>query len=208
MSSINLYHGDSLEAMKQMPDKCYDLAIVDPPYGIGMDGVRESTGSHGGRKAHHFKGWDNAPSGEYFNELKRVSKNQIIWGANYYPFHLDASMGWIFWDKGQRICNRELAYSSFERALRVVTINRVELMKDGETFHPTQKPVKLYKWLLKNYAKEGEKILDTHGGSMSIAIACHDMGFDLDLWEIDEDYYKAGVKRFENHKKQLNLFRA
>jgi len=205
---INLYQGDCMEAMAKMPDKAYDLAIVDPPYGIGADGNKASTGGHGGRKAHDIKNWDSSrPDGVYFQELFRVSRNQIIWGANYYPEKLTPSMGWIVWDKGQRInqSDGELAFSSFDRALRICNMNRVELLIEG-TIHPTQKPVALYKWLLSRYAKPGDKILDTHGGSMSIACACWDMGFDLDLWELDKDYYKAGVERFNNYKRQILMF--
>lgn len=145
-------------------------------------------------------GTNTPPDYEYFKEAFRVSKNQIIWGANYMTQHLPASMGWVFWDKGQRICNSdgELAFTSFKKALRVITINRVELLLDG-SIHPTQKPVKLYRWLLKNYAKPGDKILDTHAGSFSIGIACHDMGFDLDAYEIDKDYYAAAMDRFKKH---------
>jgi site-specific DNA-methyltransferase (adenine-specific) len=199
---------DCMEGMKQYPDKYFDLAIVDPPYGIGKDGMRRSTSSHGGRKAHAYKGWDEmTPDENYFSELFRVSKDQIIWGANYMTKHLPASMGWIFWDKGQRIDNSdgELAYSSFERALRVAEYNRVELQLEG-TIHPTQKPIKLYKWILANYAKPGDKILDTHLGSQSSRIAAHDMGFDFTGYEIDPDYFAAGNKRFEDYKKQLKLF--
>lgn len=211
MSEARLYNCDSLEAMRQMPDKCYDLAIVDPPYGIGRDGLHDSRNNNKGRKGFDFKGWDNeTPCLEYFQQLFRVSKNQIIWGANYFTQFLPASMGWIFWDKGQRLpknSDGELAYSSFHRALRVVIYGRHELSIET-TFHPTQKPIKLYKWLLKNYAKEGDKILDTHGGSGSILIACYDMGFDIDWYEIDKDYFNAARERFDNHKKQLQLFRA
>lgn len=205
--SIELLNIDCMDFMPYLSDKAFDLAIVDPPYGIGIDGQRKSTSSHGGRKVHEFKGWDKRPEAEYFSELKRVSKNQIIWGGNYFTEYLDPSMGWIFWDKGQRICNSdgELAYSSFERALRVVIKNRVALLIEG-TIHPTQKPIYLYKWLLKNYAQLGDRILDTHGGSMSIAIACHQMGFDLTLCEIDKDYYEAGVKRYNEAIKQQSLF--
>jgi site-specific DNA-methyltransferase (adenine-specific) len=201
MPSINLHHIDCMDFMRGLPDKAYDLAIVDPEYGIGRDGSLKTTSSHGGRKAHEFKGWDSKPpDAEYFKELFRVSKNQIIWGGNYFTRHLPGSMGWIFWDKGQRICNSdgELAFTSFDRALRVVHYNRVELLLDG-TIHPTQKPVKLYRWLVRNYAKPGDRILDTHGGSMSIAIACYDLGFDLDLCELDKDYFQAGQKRLDDH---------
>lgn len=206
-SMIDLRNCDNMELMREFPDKHFDLAIVDPPYGIGRDGSVKTTSKHGGRKAHQFKGWDSkTPSALYFKELFRVSKNQIIWGANYFTQHLPASMGWIFWDKGQRICNSdgELAFSSFDRALRVAEYNRVELLKEG-TIHPTQKPIVLYRWLLSKYAKDGDKILDTHLGSGSIAIACHDMGFDLVACEIDKDYYDAAVKRFNEQTKQLKL---
>lgn len=205
---INMIHGDCMEIMKQYPDKYFDLACVDPPYGIGADGNKESSGVHGGRKAHDIKNWDSSrPTKKYFNELFRVSKNQIIWGANYYPEKLIPSMGWIVWDKGQRInqSDGELAFSSFNRALRICTMNRVELLLEG-TIHPTQKPVALYKWLLSRYAKPGDKILDTHGGSGSICIAAHDLGYDLTWMELDSDYYEAACERYQNHAKQINLF--
>lgn len=211
MPQIELLHTDCMEYMRGLPDKAFDLAIVDPPYGIGRDGAQRTTSTHGGRKAHAFKGWDSgAPGPEYFAELFRVSKDQIIWGANYYPQHLPASMGWIFWDKGQRICNSdgELAFSSFDRALRVTEYNRVELQKDGGTIHPTQKPVALYRWLLKNYAKPGQRILDTHLGSGSIAIACDIEGFDLVGLEIDADYIKAARHRLAVHQSAPRLFDA
>jgi len=198
---------DCMELMSQYPDKHFDLAIVDPPYGIGRDGSERTTSRHGGRKAHTFKGWDaSPPCADYFSELFRLSKNQIIWGANYYPQHLQPSMGWVFWDKGQRICNSdgELAFTSFDRALRVVEMNRVELLKDG-TIHPTQKPVKLYSWLLANYAKPGDTILDTHMGSGSIAIACHYAGHHLTACELDEEYFDAACERITNATKQTTL---
>lgn len=174
------------------------LAIVDPPYGIGIDGQKESTSTHGGRRAYEFKGWDNEPPNEaYFKELFRVSNHQIIWGANYFTKFLPPSMGWIFWDKGQRICNSdgELAYTSFNKALRVAELNRVYLHEHGGGFHPTQKPLRLYRWLLENYAKPGDLILDTHVGSASSLIACEQMGFDYLAWEKDADYYEAAKNR-------------
>lgn len=204
----NVFNIDCMEGLKEFPDKFFELAICDPPYGIGYDGVRKSTGSHGGRRAHAFKGWDDmSPNENYFSELFRVSKNQIVWGANYMTKYLPPSMGWIFWDKGQRICNSdgELAFSSFDCALRVAEYNRVELQIEG-TIHPTQKPIKLYKWLLRNYAKPGDKILDTHMGSQSSRIAAYDMGFDYWGYEIDKDYFEAGCKRFELFKSQLKIF--
>ena len=206
--NILLINADCTEVMKHIRDGEFELSCVDPPYGINKDGQVKTTGSNGGRKAHEFKGWDSAiPSGDYFSELYRVSKNQIIWGANYMTEFIPPSMGWILWDKGQRInqSDGELAFSSFQCALRVFTLNRVALLVEG-TIHPTQKPVKLYEWLLTNYAKPGQRILDTHGGSMSIAIACYNLGYSLTLCELVEDYYKAGVARFEQHKAQGSLF--
>jgi|SRR6185369_4057865 len=205
---IDMRLGDCMDLMRAAPDGHWDLAIVDPPYGIGRDGSDRTTSKHGGRKAHAFKGWDKStPEQEYFDELFRTSKNQIIWGANYFTQFLPPSMGWIFWDKGQRICNSdgELAFTSFDQALRVAEFNRVELLLDG-TIHPTQKPVALYKWLLTRYAKPGWKILDTHGGSGSSCIAAHDLGFDLMWIEKDPDYYQAAVKRYKSHASQGVLF--
>jgi site-specific DNA-methyltransferase (adenine-specific) len=204
---------DCIEYMKQFPDKHFDLAIVDPPYGIGIDGQKQSINLNNpkaNRKAHSFKGWDNEiPKAEYFAELERVSKNQIIWGANYFVEHLTkGTKGWVVWYKGQEgltMSDAELAYSSFDCATRVVKINRVELLKDG-TIHPTQKPIKLYDWVLQNYAKEGDLILDTHLGSGSSRIAAYDMGFDFYATEMDKDYFEAQEKRFRKFKAQLKLF--
>jgi site-specific DNA-methyltransferase (adenine-specific) len=200
---INLYNVDCMEFMRDLPDNAYDLAIVDPPYGIGEDGGKRRT-----RKSHRTngkkRGWDNKrPDIEYFKELGRVSANQIIWGGNYFADLLLPSRGWIYWKKnmGGDFSDGELAWTSFDRVLK-------EFEKRSESLfriHPTQKPVALYKWLLSNYANEGDKILDTHGGSMSIAIACHDKGFDLDLCELDKDYFEAGKKRYLQHAAQLKL---
>lgn len=203
---IELINDNNMNLMAKYPDGYFDLAIVDPPYGIGRDGKPKSTSKHGGHKGYDFKGWDKKPSAKYFKELFRVSKNQIIFGANYFPQYLNSSPGWILWDKGQRIdqADGELAYSSINKPLRVFTLNRVAIQTDG-AIHPTQKPVKLYRWILMNYANPGDKILDTHLGSGSIAIACHDLGFDLVACEIDKDYYDAAVKRFNQRTKQLKL---
>lgn len=209
--SLDLRLADNMDVMKSFEDNHFDLAIVDPPYGIGISGQKESKqGKQSDRKHHEEKGWDREiPAAEYFTELERVSKNQIIWGANYFVEHLiHGSKGWIVWDKGQHgltMSDCELAYSSFDRATRVKIINRVELLKDG-TIHPTQKPIKLYKWLLKNYAKPGDKILDTHMGSGSIAIACHYSDNPLVACEIDEDYYTAALERIERETRQLDFF--
>lgn len=206
--NIHLYQMDCNVLMAQIPDKYFQLSCVDPPYGIGKDGQKQTTGGHGGRKGYEFKEWDNKiPDKQYFDELKRVSVNQIIWGANYYPQFLFTSMGWVVWDKGQDInqSDGELAYTSFNCKLRIYRKNRVQLLIEG-TIHPTQKPITLYKWLLKNYAKEGDRILDTHLGSGSSAIAAHDGGFEFVGCEIDADYYAAAVKRFNIHKMQQVLF--
>jgi site-specific DNA-methyltransferase (adenine-specific) len=205
---IELHNIDCMEYLATLEDNAFELAIVDPPYGIGKDGQSKGSGKHGGRKAHAWKGWDKErPSAEYWEHLHRVAKNHIVWGANYFTPHLTPSMGWVFWDKGQRglsMSDGELAYTSFNRRLEAITINRVELLKDG-TIHPTQKPVKLYEWLLTNYAKEGDRILDTHLGSGSIAIACHNLGFDLVGCELDTDYFNAAQKRLKLHQSQLRI---
>lgn len=209
MPISEVYNMDCMEGMAKYPDKYFELAIVDPPYGIGYDGQRKSTSKHGGRKEYKFKGWDQSiPDKIYFDELFRISKNQIVWGANYFTKYLPSSMGWIFWDKGQRICNSdgELAFTSFDKALRVYELNRCEIQKIGGAIHPTQKPVKLYKWLLTNYAKPGDRILDTHLGSGSSRIAAYDMGFDFVGYELDKDYFEAQEKRFNDFKQQLKLF--
>jgi site-specific DNA-methyltransferase (adenine-specific) len=163
---------------------------------------------------YNVKDWDGEiPSAKYFNELKRVSKNQIIWGANYMTEFLQPSMGWIFWDKNTSgdFSDGELAYTSFNRALKKINVvwcgMRQYDMKNKEIrIHPTQKPVRLYEWLLKNYAKEGDKILDTHLGSGSIAIACHNLGFELTACELDKDYFDAAMKRLNQHQAQQRLF--
>ena len=212
LDGISLYCGDCMDLLKQTPDKYYSLAIVDPPYGLGIDGQKESICKNPkhNRKQHERKDWDkNTPPHEYFIELERVTKNQIIWGANYFVENLTkGTKGWICWYKGQQgltMSDCELAYSSFNCPTRVVIINRAELVKQN-TIHPTQKPVQLYKWLLQKYAKEGDKILDTHFGSLSIGIACHDLHFELTACELDKEYYELGKNRLMWHQKQLNLF--
>lgn len=208
-----VYNEDCVQGLKRFPDKYFDLAIVDPPYGIGIDGQKQSINNKNpkaNRKAHDFKGWDNSiPSSEYFAELWRVSKNQIIWGANYFVEHINKpTKGWVVWYKGQEgltMSDAELAFSSFDSATRVVKINRVELLKEG-TIHPTQKPIKLYDWLLNQYASEGNLILDTHVGSGSSRIACEKGGFNFIGFEIDKEYYEKQEKRFKNFTAQQRLF--
>lgn len=204
---------DNMELMARYPDNYFDLAIVDPPYGIERGGQTETFTKNPKhkRKAHKQKDWDNSiPTKEYFEELFRVSKNQIIWGANYFVEHLNnSSMGWIFWFKGQEglsMSDGEIAYSSFQKATRQININRGLIAQKGGSIHPTQKPEKLYRWLLENYAKEGDKILDTHLGSGSIAIACYDYKYDLTACELDIEYFEKAKERIINHASQQKLF--
>lgn len=207
MELNKIYNMDCLEGMKEIPDKYFDLAIVDPPYGIGANKEK----AHNGWKDYGVKQWDNeTPKKEYFDELFRVSKNQIIWGANYMIENLYSSQGWIFWDKGQRnfsLADGELAWSSFNKALRVFTFSRGKLLQE-RGIHPTQKPIALYEWLLTKYANKGDKILDTHVGSASSLIACHNLDFEYMGFELDEDYYKLALKRLNGVKNQIkfNLF--
>ena len=196
---------DCMDFMAKFPDKFFDLAIVDPPY--GMDFGKTQTGK--GWIVRKSKDWDKTtPTKEYFIELSRVSKNQIIWGGNYMAEHLPPSRGWVFWDKGQRkfsLADGELAWTSFDRALRVFDFPRPRANQEDK-IHPTQKPVALYVWLLQNYAKPGDKILDTHMGSQSSRIAAWKMGFDYWGCEIDQEYFDQGCARFEKERRQLNLF--
>ena len=209
---MTITNEDNMELMARYEDNYFDLAIVDPPYGIKKDGQKKEV--YIGKKAKHnkkyyeYKGWDKeTPTKEYFEELKRVSKNQIIWGANYFIENIKSSSCFIFWDKGQKLdqADGELAYCSIQKPIRSITINRCFIAKNGGSIHPTQKPVKLYEWLLMNYAKEGNKILDTHLGSGSIAIACHNLGYDLTACELDKEYYDSAMKRINQHKQQLRI---
>ena len=217
-SDIKLYNQDCMPALKAMPDKAYDLAICDPPYGIGKFTCDAHTSKTGKRLKNRKKifsdnyTWnENIPVQEYFEELKRVSKKRIIWGANYYNC-FENERGALVWYKGdmtKTISHCEIASLSFQTRVAYVHIDWqsgfFRELKEGKQIHPCQKPVALYKWLLKNYAKPGDKILDTHLGSGSIAIACWDMGFDLTGYEIDKEYYDAAVARLEQHKKQQVL---
>ena len=208
---MNITKEDNMELMSRYEDNHFDLAIVDPPYGIGVDGNKEQRWPDGSikRKAHKIKEWDSSiPKKEYFDELKRVSKNQIIWGGNYFTEHLKPTKAWIFWYKAQQgltMSDGELAWTSLKKVTRMYTLHRTHLWQEKPQ-HPTQKPVKLYEWLLMNYAKEGDKILDTHLGSGSIAIACHNLKYDLTACELDEEYYNAAMERIERHKQQLTMF--
>lgn len=210
---IEYFNEDCMIGMARYPDKCFDLAIVDPPYGIGESlkaGLRPRV-----KNKYKVSEWDKEPMPiDYFNELFRVSKNQIIWGGNHFiskiPFD---SPCWIVWDKvrgEQDFADCELAWTSFKKAVKQFTFAwdgfRQQDMKNKETrIHPTQKPVALYKWLLSNYAKQGDKILDTHVGSASSLIACHDMGFDAVGFELDPDYYAKSKQRLEDFMRQPRI---
>ena len=207
----------NMELMKRYPDNHFDLAIVDPPYGIGISGQKEvKRGKKSDRKGHKQKEWDNAiPSKNYFNELFRVSKNQIIWGANYFVEHLTkGTKGWVVWDKAQyglTMSDCELAYSSFDKATRVYIKNRAVLISQN-TIHPTEKPIGLYQWLLTNYAEPNQKILDTHLGSGSIAIAVDSvnkiekMNLTLTACELDTEYYQTATQRIKEQTTWNSLF--
>ena len=196
------------------------MAIVDPPYGINCAktiNIRNKSKGFHGLKIHKNKGWDSAiPDKFYFDELFRVSKNQIIWGGNYFTQYLKPVKGWIFWDKkenknqGSNFSDGELAWTSFNKVTKYFKFGWIGLdyinNNEDRKIHPTQKPVALYKWLLKHYAKEGDKILDTHLGSGSSRIAAHDMKFDFVGCELDKDYFDAAEKRYQEHIKQLTLF--
>ena len=206
---MNITNEDNMELMARYPDKYFDLAIVDPPYGININNNmgRRKGDKHSGHKKVK---WDNEiPSKEYFDELFRVSKNQIIWGGNYFPLPLTGS--WLFWDKlmpeEMSFSMGELAWMTFGNTLRKITLKHHGFINgDNIKIHPTQKPVALYKWLLDKYAKPGDKILDTHLGSGSIAIACHDYGFDLTACELDKEYFDKAMQRINNHTAQQKLF--
>ena len=201
IGQATLYHGDCMELMRNTPDNYYELAIVDPPYGIGIS-------SNPIRQQHKKKSWDNnIPSIGYFKELLRVSKNQIIWGGNYFIEHLPSTQGFVIWDKVQphdfSLAMAEFAWVSFQKPAKIF---KRSVLAEKNKEHPTQKPIALYEWLLTNYAKAGDKILDTHGGSFSSAIACNNLGFEFTGIELDKDYFEAAVKRVEAASKQIRMF--
>jgi len=205
------FNMDCMEAMKEMEDNQFDLAIVDPPYGIGFGNYERTIDDRTGR-GHTNKDWDDGiPKDIYFSELLRVTKNQIVWGGNYFPVLWDnACRGFIFWYKHQPVntfADGELAWVSFDRVARCFDyLCYGNIGKDSVRLHPTQKPVKLYEWLLKNYAKKGDTILDTHLGSGSSRIAAYNLGFDFTGYELDKDYFDAQQERFRNHISQRRIF--
>ena len=233
---MKITNEDNMELMARYDDNHFDLAIVDPPYGIGASKVskkkhtiKQSNGKISNTPNTNYKNkdWDNkTPKKNYFDELFRVSKNQIIWGVNYYDYNLLG--GRIVWDKLNDNCDQydcEIAYNSYNKRTDIIRYKWIGMFQGSQIsknfvkankqqgnkllnekrIHPTQKPVKLYEWLLMNYAKEGDKILDTHLGSGSIGIACHNLGFDLTACELDKDYYEASIKRINQHKAQLRI---
>lgn len=208
---IYIENCDNMDLMARYPDGYFDLAIVDPPYGIGFDGEVKEMANNSSKKWTSAKGkgyarkdWDcKPPSQEYFDELFRVSKNQVIWGGNY--FNLPQRSGWIFWNKGVAkdftLSPGELAWTSFNKSLSMIELlwSGFRKCEETERIHPTQKPKALYKWILDRYAKKADKILDTHLGSGSIAIACHDYGFELTACELDKEYYDKSIERIKKH---------
>ena len=197
---IKITNECNMELMARYEDNHFDLAIVDPPYGIGLDGGQI------GYSKHKKKDWDScSPPKEYFDELFRVSKNQIIWGFNHFLDKLTSTKAVIFWNKHQNgyFAEGELAWCSIGT---VKYYDRAYQKDIGNKIHPTQKPLQLYEWLLMNYAKEGNKILDTHLGSGSIALACHNLKYDLTACELDTEYYNAAMKRLKQHQQQLTMF--
>ena len=215
---MNITNECNMELMSRYEDNHFDLAIVDPPYGIDVGKQRinseRKTAKWHNPTEYKYKTFDDSkiPTKEYFDELKRVSKNQIIWGANYFVEHLKPSKGWIVWNKKadikEHLSMAELAWSSFDKKCNMYDHLWAGFKKKYQIkrIHPTEKPKELYEWLLMNYAKEGDKILDTHLGSGSIAIACHNLKYDLTACELDKEYFDAAMKRIEKHKQQLTMF--
>jgi site-specific DNA-methyltransferase (adenine-specific) len=214
---MKITNEDNMKLMARYEDNHFDLAIVDPPYGINMDGdinIRKPDRKSTWNKKDKYtrKDWDKeTPKDEYWTELFRISKNQIVWGGNYFTDNLPVSKCWVFWDKmfdkTFNFSHGELAWTSFDKQLLKYTISsKAETRGGKDRIHPTQKPVKLYEWLLMNYANEGDKILDTHLGSGSIALACHNLKYDLTACELDKEYYDAAMLRLKQHQQQLTMF--
>ena len=217
-----VYLMDCMDAMKDYPNNHFDLAVVDPPYGIGINKMNYTQSTKGGvakrRDYSSVKDWDSAiPTKEYFDELQRISKNQIVWGGNYFTELLAPTKGWILWDKktedkySNDFADGELAWTSFNKPLKVYRYLWSGMlqgnMKDKQQrIHPTEKPIQLYEWILDKYAKPNDLILDTHLGSGSIAIACHNYKFDLTACELDKEYYNKAMERINNHVSQLKMF--
>jgi site-specific DNA-methyltransferase (adenine-specific) len=212
-NKITITNEDNMLLMARYPDNYFDLAIVDPPYGLGdrliKGGKKGGMGTMRNLADDKLTTWDDKiPPSEYFSELQRVSKNQIIWGGNYFLDYLGKTDGFIVWDKmngTNPMADCELAWQNIKGSTRMFRWHHFS-GEHTKKIHPTQKPVSLYKWILDKYAKEGDKILDTHLGSGSIAIACHDYGFELTACELDKEYYDKAIQRIVNHKNQTKLF--
>jgi len=216
--NVLLINADCMDVMKLLDDKEFCLACVDPPYGIGMaktTNIANLKKGFKGNKLHNEKEWDDEiPSKEYFLELQRVAKEQIIWGGNYFTEHLKPTKAWIFWSKketktqGSNFSDGELAWTSFKKVTRLFEYGWIGIdycNKSENKIHPTQKPVALYEWLLTNYAKKGQKVFDSHLGSASSAIAAHYFGVDFVGTELDKDYFEAAKARFDMATKQLAM---
>ena len=203
-----VYNEDCVEGLKRYADNHFDLAIVDPPYGIGFSSKKQSNFGKGGIN-HEYKGWDEEiPKADYWEQLFRVSKNQIVWGANYMTDYLKPSRCWISWYKMQEFSTNEfeLAWTSFDETCKQFNLSRVQAYAGSNKIHPTEKPIKLYDWCLNKFAKQNHLILDTHAGSMSSVIACLKGGFNITAFEIDKEYFEKGKKRVETFLSQGNLF--
>tara|TARA_Y100001972_G_scaffold39678_1_gene49108 strand:- start:45 stop:698 length:654 start_codon:yes stop_codon:yes gene_type:complete len=217
---MTITNEDNMQLMSRYEDNYFDLAIVDPPYGIDIHKMNYTQSTKGGvakRKDYSSVGdWDSrTPTDEYFKELFRVTKNQVIFGGNY--FNLPLTKSWLIWDKRTQdkysndFADCEMAWNSFNKTAKIFRwlwsgMMQQDMKNKEIRIHPTQKPVQLYEWLLMNYAKEGDKILDTHLGSGSIALACHNLGYDLTACELDKEYYEAAIQRINQHKQQLTMF--
>jgi len=213
---IEALNVDCMDYLATLEDNAFELAIVDPPYGVGAGSkgfINRNTANKNAEKFYRDNDWDKVrPTKEYFEELKRISKHQIVWGGNYFTDLLEPARCYIVWDKktgDNSYADCELALTNIDGNARIYTKFWLGAhAKDGyDRIHPTQKPIALYRWLLQNYAKEGDRILDTHLGSMSIAIACHMEGFELVGCELDTEYFNAGVKRFKQVTAQTDLFK-
>lgn len=218
---ITITNEDNMELMARYPDKYFELAIVDPPYGIdhankaGKTSGQKYGNAAAKKRTYTAKDWDKkTPEQMYWDELFRVSKNQIVWGGNYFSEYLNSKSSWIVWDKengDNNFSDCELAWTSFGGKLNLFKncwngMIQHDMKNKQERIHPTEKPYRLYKYCLEKYAKQGDKILDTHLGSGSIAIACHDYGFELTACELDKEYYDKAIERIKNHTAQQSLF--
>lgn len=212
--TIRLFNADCMQALRQMSDNQYDLAIVDPPYGINI--VSSMAQSHHSSSMYstscidaHRTEWDAAiPDAEYFEQVQRVSRHQVIWGGNYFLDYLGNTRCLLIWDKNNGtnpLADAEIAWTNLDRPVRRFTMHHFE-SGYGKKIHPTQKPVRLYEWILDTFAKKTDRILDTHLGSGSIAVACHNTGHSLDAYEIDPVYFAAAQNRLNEHQRQMRLF--